>query len=192
MPTALNLPLALAIALLVGLAGTWRSITGDAGVEVIDAGSWRTEIRIGTADANPYVRAAVARSGEIPMLATESIVFHTNLDRAGLPLRGNCIYRLNGGWIDARWWTLTLTDDKGNPVGGPGERHAVNSQGLVRGGDGSFEIILSRMARPGNWLPSADANRLGLVLRLYDTPLYTNGGLEEIALPVITREICRS
>lgn len=192
MHTAFNLPLALAIALIVGLLGTWRALTGDTGVEVIDVASWRTEIHISTANANPYVRAAVARSGEIPMLATESIVFRARTDRAGLALRGNCIYRLSGGWIDARWWTLTLTDDKGNLVGEPGGHHALNSQGLVRDSDGSFEIILSRMARPGNWLPSADADRLGLVLRLYDTPLYTNGGLEEIALPTITREICRS
>jgi len=187
---AFNLVLALIIALVVGLGGTWYALTYEKGVETVIAGPWRAVIEVGTAAPNPYARAILARTGAIPMLATESITFRTLTDSRGEPLRGACIYRLHGGRIDARWWTLTVTDDQGRePIGDPAS-HAATSIGVVRDQDDQFEIILSPTARPGNWLSSGGMANVALALRLYDTPLYVNGSLGGIVLPSITRERC--
>ena len=189
MRNAFNLALALIIALLAGLGGTWYALSYQQGVETVSAGPWRAAIEIGPAGANPYVRAMLARTGAIPMLATESIVFRTANDSRGQPLRGACVYRLRGQWIDTRWWTLTVTDEEGGPLSSDGP-HAATSLGVVRDKQGGFEVTLSPKARPGNWLASGGPGRRTLTLRLYDTPLYLTGGLEEIVLPEIVTESC--
>jgi len=187
---AINLAVALSIALIVGLGGTWYALTFEKGVEAVISGPWRALIEIGTSEANPYARAILARTGAIPMLATESIVFRTSTDSRGNALRGACEYRLRGERIDARWWTLTVTDNRGRlPVGDPAS-HAVTNVGVVRDADGQFEITLSPTARPGNWLATGGMERFALALRLYDSPLYINGGLEEIVMPSITLGRC--
>ena len=190
MRNAFNLFLALLIALVVGLGGTWYALTYEKGVETVVVGPWRAVIEVGTAEPNPYARAILARTGAIPMLATESISFRTLTDSRGEPLRGTCVYRLRGDLIEARWWTLTVTDDKGRrPVRDPASNTAT-SIGVVRDQDGQFEITLSPTARPGNWLSTGGMARLALTLRLYDTPLYVSGGLADAALPSITLEGC--
>lgn len=190
MRNAFNLFLALLIALVVGLGGTWYALTYEMGVETVVVGPWRAVIEVGTAEPNPYARAILARTGAIPMLATESISFRALTDSRGEPLRGACVYQLRGDLIDARWWTLTVTDDKGRrPVRHPASNTAT-SIGVVRDQDGQFEITLSPTARPGNWLSTGGMARLALTLRLYDTPLYVSGGLADAALPSITLEGC--
>ena len=191
MRIAFNLAMALTIALVVGLGGTWYALTFEKGVEKVIAGPWRAVIEIGTTKANPYARAILARTGAIPTLATESIVFRTLTDSRGEALRGACDYRLRGDRIDARWWTLTVTDDQGRLPAGDPALHAMTNVGVVRDQDGQFEITLSPMARPGNWLATGGMARLALALRLYDTPLYVNGGLDGIVLPSITLERCQ-
>jgi len=187
---AFNLVLALVIAVVVGLGGTWYALTYEKGVETVIAGPWRAVIEVGTVEPNPYARAVLARTGAIPMVATESIVFRTSTDSRGELLRGACVYRLRGDVIEARWWTLTVTDEKGRqPIRDPGT-HAMTSVGVVRDQEGKFEIVLSPTARPGNWLSTGGMPRLALALRLYDTPLYVNGGLDDIVLPSIAREQC--
>jgi len=187
---AFNLVFALAIALVVGLGGTWYALTYEKGVETVTSGPWRAVIEIGTVAPNPYARAILARTGAIPMLATESITFRTLTDSRGEPLRGACIYRLRGGLIDARWWTLTVTDDQGREPARNPASHAATSVGVIRDQDDQFEIILSPTARPGNWLSTGGMANVALALRLYDTPLYVNGSLYEVVLPSITRERC--
>lgn len=187
---AVNFFIALAIALVFGLGGTWYALTFEKGVKTVTAGPWRAVIEIGTASANPYARAMLARTGAIPMLATESIVFRAFTDSRGAALRGACDYRLAGDRIDARRWTLTVTDDQGRLPAQDPALHATTSVAVVRDKDGRFEIALSPMARPGNWLATGGTARLALTLRLYDTPLYVNGGLDGITLPSITLERC--
>lgn len=190
MQVAINLAVALSIALIVGLGGTWYALTFEKGVETVTSGPWRALIEIGTSDANPYARAILARTGAIPMLATESVVFRATTDSRGNTLRGACEYRLRGGRIDTRWWTLTVTDNRGRLPAGDPAPHAVTNVGVVRDADGEFEITLSPAARPGNWLATRGMAKLELAFRLYDTPLYINGGLKDIVMPSITPERC--
>lgn len=181
---------AVAVALVVGLGGTWYALSAKRGIETVVIGPWRATIEITPSGANPYVRAALARSGEMPVLATEAIVFSAVRDSRGEPLRAACAYRLAGGWVDARWWTLTVTDDRGRPLPEDDGPRTVNSAAVLRDGAGRFDIVLSAAARPGNWLSGRGGDRLGLVLRLYDTPLYVNGGLPHAGLPQIVAEQC--
>lgn len=185
-----NLAIAMILALVVGLGGTWFALTYEKWVETVTAGPWRAVIEIGTARANPYARAILARTGAIPMLATESVVFRSVTDSRGEPLRGTCTYRLHGRRINARWWTLSVTDNRGQPVAANSAPDHTTSVEIMHDHNGEFDITLSAMARPGNWLATGGTARLTLSLHLYDTPIYINGELRDIVLPSIMPERC--
>jgi len=77
----------------------------------------------------------------------------------------------------ARYWTLGLASPSGAPLANPAERLGYTSADIVRRDGGAFELVISRHARPGNWLSPGDANFFVLVLRLYETPLDTTARL---------------
>ena len=71
----------------------------------------------------------------------------------------------------ARFWTLTLYDQKGRLVANSLQRYGFTSQEIIRGADGAFEIRVASRSRAGNWLPTGGIERYALMLRLYDTPV---------------------
>ena len=66
---------------------------------------------------------------------------------------------------------------------------------MIRRGDGSFHVTLSRNARPENWLPTgnSDDRNLLLLLRVYgvrDTDISGIGQIPADRLPKIERVRC--
>lgn len=186
----LNLVVALSVALVVGLGGTWFALASSRGVQWVETGPWRAVIEIGAERANPYARAIIARRGSAPMLAAELISFAATRDSRGRALTSSCVYELRGVQLETRLWTLAVLDEEGNALPEDGGRHAITSLGVLRTHDGSFEITLSDRASPGNWLSTGTDQNLSLMLRLYDTPLFASGGLAEIKLPDIVPVRC--
>jgi hypothetical protein len=91
----------------------------------------------------------------------------------------------------ARFWTLTLYDDKGHLVPNALQRYGFTSQEIIRGADGSFEIRVASRARAGNWLPTGGIERYALMLRLYDTPVGVATRTQRDApMPSITTARC--
>ena len=65
---------------------------------------------------------------------------------------------------------------------------------IARMADNSFIVTLARDARPGNWLPTGQANRLVLVLTLLESSGSSDlidQGRTARALPTITKVACR-
>ena len=58
--------------------------------------------------------------------------------------------------------------------------------------DGSFDIVVSRSARAGNWLPVGRAEQIRFLVRHYDTPIATGKSFQDIRMPSIQRLECRS
>ncbi|MDR3464664.1 MAG: DUF1214 domain-containing protein [Xanthobacteraceae bacterium] len=162
---------ALLLATAIGLGATWITATRGVNVGTLTIGSWVARPRTGTSDIDPYARASVARSGELPIGAGDGIAFTAITDDAKRPLDGRCDVIVSGVTPAARFWTLTLYDPTGQLVANSMERYGFTSQEIVRGSDGSFEIRIAPRARAGNWLPTGGLDRYTLVLRLYDTPV---------------------
>lgn len=186
----LNLAMALSVAVVVGLGGTWFTLAASRGVQTVESGPWRAVIEIGGADANPYARSIVARRGSAPMLAAELISFTATRDSRGARLASQCVYELRGAPLETRLWTLAVLDEESAALPADGGLHVITSQGVLRNRDGSFEIVLSGRASPGNWLSTGRGQRFSLALRLYDTPLFASGGLAEIKMPEIVPVRC--
>ena len=161
----------LMIATIVGLGTTWMTATRGVNVGTIKIGAWTARPRTGTSDIDPYSRASVARSGELPVGTGDGVMFTATTDDTGRQLDGRCDVVVKGVTPAARFWTLTFYDPKGRLVANSLQRHGFTSQEIVRGSDGSFEIRITSRSRAGNWLPTGGLDRYILALRLYDTPV---------------------
>jgi len=137
----------------------------------VSIGSWTAWPKVGTPGIDPYARAMIARSGELPIGSGDGVAFYARADDAGRTLDGRCEVALSGITPQARYWTLTLYNPEGRLVANSVQRQGFTSQEIVRRADGSFEITVGPRARPGNWLPTGTVDRYVLVLRLYDTPI---------------------
>jgi hypothetical protein len=179
-----------AIAALVGLGGTWLALTQGQAYGGITIGSWTAWPRHGTTAIDPYARAMVARSGELPIGSGDGVAFQARHDDAGLPLDGRCEVAVVGTTPQARYWTLTLYDLDGRLVANSVQRQGFTSHEIVRRANGSFEIVVSPRARPGNWLPTGRIERYILVLRLYDTPVTAATRGRDVTMPAIARRAC--
>jgi hypothetical protein len=161
----------LILATVVGLGATWLTATRGTDLGTLTIGAWTARPKTGTADVDPYSRATIARSGELPIGTGDGVAFSATTDDRKRPLDGRCDIVVSGVTPAARFWTLTLYDSKGHLVANSLERYGFTSEEIVRGTDGSFEVRVASRARAGNWLPTGGIERYALMLRLYDTPV---------------------
>lgn len=176
----------------LGLAATAVAVREGVGFGAVQAGVWTAWPRNGTTEIDPYARAILARTGEIPLGLAEGLHLTARKDARGDWLNGRCVYLLSGRVPLGRYWTLTLANPEGFLIGNALERYGVTSSEIVRSDNGRFEIIVSGDARPGNWLPVGHEKRFILLLRLYDTVASASAGaLEGSMLPNIQRQACQ-
>ncbi|MDO9411386.1 MAG: DUF1214 domain-containing protein [Pseudolabrys sp.] len=182
---------ALAVAAAVGLGATYLALTRGAAFGALTIGSWTAWPKTGTADADPYARATIARTGQLPVALGDGVSFTAQTDDSGKLLDGRCDIVLSGVTPAARFWTLTLYNSEGSLVTNSVERYGFSSQEIVRQADGSFEIVVAPRASAGNWLPTGGSERYSLVLRFYDTAVgvSTKAG-RELPMPSITNRGC--
>jgi hypothetical protein len=186
-----GLLLSLMIAACVGLGTTLLALTNGVAFGAFTIGAWTAWLKNGTADIDPYARAAIARSGELPTGLGDGITFVARTDDNGKPLDGRCDVQVSGSTPQARYWTIALYDTEGRLVGNPINRQSFTSQEIIRKLNGEFDIQVAPRARAGNWLPTGGVARYVLLLRLYDTPLgvATRAG-REVPMPAITTGAC--
>jgi len=183
--------LAFLVAACLGLGATWFALTRGTAFGAVTIGAWTAWPRTGSADIDPYARAGIARTGELPIGLGDGIAFFARSDDARRPFDGRCDVVVKGTTPPARFWTITLYDPEGRLIANLAERYGFTSQEIVRAADGSFEIVAAPRARPGNWLPTGGAERYVLMLRLYDTPVgvATRAG-REAPMPAIDTRFC--
>lgn len=175
----------------IGLGATWFAITQGTAYGGVTIGAWTAWPRVGTPGIDPYARAKIARSGELPIGSGDGVAFYAHTDDAGRPLDGRCDTTLLGITPQARYWTITLYNTEGRLIANSVQRHGFTSQEIIRRSDGTFEIAIGPRPRPGNWLPSGGVELYVLALRLYDTPIgvATRTG-REAPMPAITLKAC--
>ena len=180
-----------AVAAAFGLGLTQFALTRGTAFGAITIGAWTAWPKTGTTDIDPYARAAIARSGELPIGSGDGVAFFASSDDTGHPLDGRCTVTIAGTTPAARFWTMTLYDLDGRLVPNVADRYGFTSQEILRRADGSFDIMVGPRARPGNWLPTGGVEKYLMVLRLYDTPIgvATRTG-RDAPMPTVTAGAC--
>ena len=183
---------ALTLAAAIGLGMTWMALTQGIAYGGISIGAWTAWPKNGTSGIDPYARAIVARTGELPVGSGDGVAFYARGDDTGQALDGRCDVLLSGITPQARFWTLTLYDLEGHLVANSVRRQGFTSQEIIRKSDGSFDIMVGPRVRPGNWLPTGGAERYQLVLRLYDTPIgIATRSSSEVPMPTLRKGQCQ-
>jgi hypothetical protein len=183
--------LTLLIAAAIGLGATWLTLTRGVAFGSLTIGAWTAWPKNGSVDIDPYARAIIARSGELPTGTGDGVAFYAHTDDAGNNFDGRCAFSISGMTPAARYWTVTLYDPEGRLVPNTIDRHGFTSEEIVRDADGRFAITVAPLARSGNWLPSGGIEQFVLVWRLYDTPIgLANKTTKEGPMPAVVRKGC--
>jgi hypothetical protein len=182
-------------ALLIGAASgiglTWYAAARGHGFGAVTIGAWTAWPKSGTTEADPYARAAFARSGELPIELADGLAFVATHDDAGRAFDGRCVIRIRGRLPPARLWTITVYDARGRLIDNAAERYGFTSTEVVWNPDKTVEIVLAPRARAGNWLPTSGRGSISAVLRLYEAPVgigSRSGGGDD--MPAIRQESC--
>ena len=170
---------------------TSRSLDAGYGFGPVIVGPWIAWPQTGAPDIDPYARAAIARSGELPTGMGDGVAFYAHTDDVGNNFDGRCTFTVSGMTPAARYWTVTLYDPQGRLVANALHRHGFTSEEIVRDNDGRFVITIAPLARSGNWLPTGGIEHFILVWRLYDTPIgVATRTTKEGPMPAIARKGC--
>ena len=179
------------LAAVIGLGATWLTLTRGVAFGSLTIGAWTAWPKSGSVNIDPYARAIIARSGELPIGIGDGVAFFARTDDTGNDFDGRCTFTVSGMTPAARYWTLTLYDLNGRLVANTIDRHGFSSEEIVRDVGGRFAVNIAPRARPGNWLPTGGIERFVLVLRLYDTPIgVATGTTKGGPMPAIVRKGC--
>lgn len=176
---------------LLGLLLAQVSLDIGLGFNRLEFGPWSGDPRFGGINADPYSKAALIRSGELPLGGGEGITLIAERDSQGRPLNSDCTYEVDGTMPPARFWTITATRTDGTLFDNPAKRHGFTSGEVMRSDNGAVSLSVSPDPQAGNWLPVARNTRLRLTLRLYDTPLANAASGFAPAWPVIRARGCQ-
>jgi hypothetical protein len=182
--------LGLLLGLALGLWTAWLAVRSPAPIDVIAIGPWHAWPNAGTIDVDPYSRARLARTGEVPLGSGEGLALLAQSDDAGRPLTARCEYRIAGLTPPARLWTLALETPEGRVLRNVHGLSAISSDALLRAPGGAFEVVLAATPRPGNWVSTAETQRFRVIVRLYDTTARIVTALTTLSMPRIERERC--
>jgi len=179
------------VALGLGLMASAYALRRSSPFDRVRLGPWEIVAHAGSPEADPYTRASLERSGEIPLSIGEGLQLIARADDEGRPLDAACDYKVGPHVPAARYWTLSLIDPQGFPVDNGAERYGFRSSEILRAAKGDFVIQVSSEVKPGNWLPIGRPGRFALALRLYDSPLgATANAIDKAAAPNVTRLGC--
>jgi hypothetical protein len=192
MRTAFRYGIMLVVGLAVGTGAAALQLRQSFAAMGIENGPWRTGEKVGTADASVSTRASVALRGLLALPEREAIYFNATTDSQGRKLEGRCSYRVTGGAIDARWWSLTLYDSKGYLIGNPESIHSVGSAAIPPQEAGNWTVDISAKRTGPHWIAMPDDQPFELTLRAYHPSRDLLARRGSVSLPRIERGECRA
>src|ERR1700691_2573949 len=130
----------LLIAAVLGLGATWFTMTRGVAFGAMTIGAWTAWPKSGSVDIDPYARATISRTGELPIGTGDGVAFYAHTDDAGNAFDGRCSFVVSGITPAARYWTLPLYDQQGRLVANAIDRHGFTSAEILRDSTGRFAI----------------------------------------------------
>ena len=184
------MPLAIVAGLAVGLGSAWWVVTkaGGRGVEV---GGWSGSTVTGSADADPWTRAQVAVRGLLALTKDQAIYLTAKSDSSGRRLNEDCRYRVSGGPLPGKWWSVTVyAADNYLPLN---DDYALSFDAteVTPDGQGRWTAQLAA-AREGEgaWASTRKAGAFDVTLRIYNPTPAAQADFRAIPVPKIERLSC--
>ena len=152
---------------------------------------WTGSAVAGTVDADPWTRARVALSGLLALDRSQAIYFVRTVDDAGRPLDQACRYRVSGGALPGRWWSVTVyAADNYLPRNDDGAL-SVDATRVHPNATGHWQALAASHRPPaGAWVSTRNAGHFDLTLRLYNPTPGAQADVSTITLPGVARIDC--
>ena len=184
----------MALAITAGLAAgaasaVWTMKCG--GLRGDGPAGWYCSTVAGAADADPWTRAKVALTGLLALNKSQAIYFSRNTDDAGARLREGCRYKVSGGALPARWWSVTVyADDDYLPLNDD-DALSFDATEVKPDTAGQWSALVSARSEGDQpWASSRNAGDYTLTLRLYQPSRAAQEDFGAIAMPKVDRLDC--
>ncbi|REH00480.1 DUF1214 domain-containing protein [Flavobacterium aquicola] len=162
---------------------TWKNSSQD------NIGNWQTigkDKDVNNADLLSIAQISVYAT--YPLTKKEVIYLNTSTDSDGNVIDPKSDYVISGKKFDARYWSITAYDQDGFLIKNPVEKYSYNFEDVKYEKDStSYKINLSAVKKDSNWLPTAGAQKIGLVIRLYQPSDELRNNLNKESLPIIQK-----
>ena len=86
----------LILAAVVGLGATWLTLTRGVAFGALSIGAWTAWPKSGSVDIDPYARAIISRTGQLPIGTGDGVAFYARRDDAGNAFDGRCTFVISG------------------------------------------------------------------------------------------------
>lgn len=192
----LRLTLALIFGAATGAVTAWWAIGGfgtslSGQSYAMGAGYWNGDLAIGSRDADAYTRARIARTGLLALSREETIYFFRNRDSSGDIFRENCTYRMTGGALPSRWWSVTLYANDDFLAQNENDAHSISaSDAAISEEEWAAHIGGAKPDDGSGWLSTEAAGQFSLTLRLYNPEPSALDAPSDISFPQIERVAC--
>ena len=163
----------------------------------IEAGPWQANSLAGSADADIYERAVIARVAMLALTREEATYYIASEDSAGRPLVSDCRYSVSGDDMPARWWSITIYGEDLFLIPHDAPVYSYTKTDMLADGGAPFAFEL---ARDGSFIHET-ANRVlvngtspgtafSMLMRLYQPQEDALAAPSDIPAPQITRLGC--
>lgn len=162
---------------------TWKNASQQS------IGSWQTIGKDKDVNSNDLLSIAqIAVFATYPLTKKEVIYLNANTDSEGNPIDPKSDYVIEGKKFDARYWSITAYDQDGFLIKNPINKYSYNFEDIKYATDSSsYKINLSATQKPENWLPTTAAQKIALVIRLYQPSDELRESLNLETLPIIKK-----
>jgi hypothetical protein len=154
-------------------------------------GPWSASLSAGSAGADMYTRARVARYGLLALDKKETLYYTARTDGAGAPLSGSCTYVLKGNDLAARWWSVTAYGPDSFLIPNDANIYSFAKTTVKREADGSYVVRVSADRQEGNWLPVKAGESFDMTARFYNPDPAVYAAPQSAVLPTIEKESCK-
>ncbi len=178
------------LGLLAGAGSGWWTLQHGM-VQGESYAGWSGSKVTGSADADPWTRARVAVSGLLALNKSQAIYFSRNTDGSGARLREDCRYRVSGGAMPARWWSVTVyAADNYLPLNDD-DALSFDATEVQADAAGNWTAILAP-TRPesGAWASTRKAGEFDITLRLYQPDARAQADYGSVPMPKVERLDC--
>jgi hypothetical protein len=156
-------------------------------------GGWMGSTVTGSVQADPWTRARVALSGLMALNRAQALYFVRKTDDAGAPLREECQYRLSGGPLPGRWWSVTVYAPDNYLPQNADHALSFDATRIHPDASGHWQALAASHAAPGaTWVSTRGAGRFDLTLRIYNPTRAAQADFAAIALPRVERIACQA
>lgn len=176
--------------LLTGAASGWFTLQNGM-VQGESYSGWNGSKVTGSVDADPWTRARVAVSGLLALNKSQAIYFSRNSDDSGARLREDCRYRVSGGAMPARWWSITVyAADNYLPINDDDALSFDQTEAQPQGKAEWSGILSSKRPDGEPWASTRNAGDYEITLRLYQPSAQAQANYAAIRMPKVTKLDC--